>query len=159
MLKKLIIFLLLVVVAAAAFVFYYAKTSADKDIEEITSAVKKKLSEAELDKMAEEQIDNLSTALAAAEQLADADVSKQVKLWTEQLKNDSAAIRIKAVQELSELKDSAGEDAQKIIDQLKKIAKDDKDEDVRMMAEIALEPPDEEADATSEPETKAEETE
>ena len=156
MLKKLIIFLLLVVVAAAAFVFYYAKTSADKDIEEITTAVKKKLSEAELDKMAEEQVDNISTALAAFEQAADLDISKRVKILANQVKNDSAAVRLAAVTKLAELKDEAGEDAQKIIDLLKKVAKDDEDEDVRMMAEIALEPPDDEADASGEAETKAE---
>lgn len=158
MLKKLIIFLLLVVVAAAAFVFYYAKTSADKDIQEITTAVKKKLSGADLDKMAEEQADNITTALAVIEQMADMDISKQVKILANQVSNDSAAVRLAAVTKLGELKDDAGQDAQKIIDVLKKVAKDDKDEDVRMMAEIALEPPDDEEDASGSPEAKAEES-
>ena len=118
MIKKLFIVVLLGVLGAGGYMYYYMKTSSDKDIQEITTDLEKKVSKEEIEKMTTVATDDFRTAVAAVEQSQGLEVSKKLKLWTEQLSSESASIRMQATQELLKLEAEAGEEAHKILEAL-----------------------------------------
>lgn len=136
MIKKLLLLLLLGVIGAAGFLYYYMKTSADKDIQDITANIEKKVSKEQIAKMADEQMDDFRTAVAVAEQASGMDVSKQVKVWSEQLTNASASVRMKATQELLKLEEEAGEEAHKILEALS--TDDGQEAELRLLVQKSL---------------------
>jgi hypothetical protein len=134
--KKTILLAAVVLVAVGAGAAYFVWMGAEKDTKEITTLQDDKMTKEQVGKLKEKKAGNVKEALAAAEAAKELGTDDQLKIWETQLSSSDAPVRLKALQELSNLHGQFPTEVEALV---KKVAADDADEDVKMMAEMLLE--------------------
>ena len=133
---KKVLLAVVVLVAVGAGAAYFVWMGAQKDTEEITTLQDDKMTREQVGELKEKKAGNVKEALAAADAARELGEDEQLKIWETQLSSSDSPVRLKALQELSNLHGKYPAEVEKLVS---KVAADDADEDVKMMAEMLIE--------------------